>query len=153
MAFNVFISYSSKDLDVVTHIKHMLDNPHIETFLAEYSVDAGESLVGKIYSAIRQSDLFLLMWSSNSQDSEWVAREIELARSENKTIVPIKLDDESELPGVLSDTKYLPYHEEPEKILNWIHTTVFSDAKSKAWEPVIWLIIGAALLWLFTRKA
>ena len=153
MAFNVFISYSSKDLGTVTHIKNMLENPHIETFLAEDSVEPGESLVGKIYAAIKRTDLFLLLWSSNSQDSEWVKREIELARSENKTIVPIKLDDDSELPGMLSDTKYLPYHKEPEKVLDWIHSTVFSDAKSKAWEPVIWLVIGAALLWLFTRKA
>lgn len=152
MAFDIFISYSKKDLDTVTQIKGMLDNPHIETFFAENSVDPGESLVKKIYAAIRKTDLFLLMWSSNSQESEWVAREIELARSENKTIIPIKLDSESKMPGVLSDIKYIPFHESPEKVINWIQTNVFSTAKAKAWEPVVWFLLGAVLLWLLTRK-
>ena len=152
MSFNVFISYSTKDLETVNHIKGMLRNPYIETFFAENSVQPGESLVKKIYSAIKNTDLFLLMWSSNSQESEWVSREIELARSENKTIVPIKLDKKSKLPGILGDIKYIPFHESPEKVLNWIQSTVFSTAKSKSWEPVIWLALGGALLWLLTRK-
>ncbi|MBO1924584.1 toll/interleukin-1 receptor domain-containing protein [Thiomicrorhabdus sp. 6S3-12] len=152
MAFNVFISYSTKDLDTVNHIKGMLENPHIETFFAENSVEPGESLTGKIYPAIKSADLFLLMWSSNSQDSKWVAQEIELAKSENKTIVPIKLDSESKMPIALGDIKYIPFHESPEKVLSWIQTTVFSTAKSKSWEPIVWLVLGAALIWLLSQK-
>jgi len=152
MAFKIFISYSTKDIDTVNHIRGMLDNPNIETFFAENSVEPGESLVDKIYSAIKDTDLFLLMWSSNSWESEWVTREIDLARSEKKTIVPIKLDEESKLPGILSDVKYIPFHESPEKVINWIQTNVFSSANAKAWEPVIWLVLGGALLWLLTRK-
>jgi len=152
MAFNIFISYSTKDLDTVNHIRGMLDNPQIETFFAENSVEPGESLKGKIYPAIKRADLFLLMWSSNSQDSKWVAREIEFAKSENKTIVPIKLDDESKMPVALGDIKYIPFHESPEKVINWIQTTVFSSAKSRSWEPIVWLLLGTVLLWLLSRK-
>lgn len=152
MAFNIFISYSTRDLDTVNHIRAMLNNPHIETFFAENSVEPGESLTGKIYPAIKRTDLFLLMWSSNSQDSKWVAQEIELAKSENKTIVPIKLDDESEMPTALGDIKYIPFHESPEKVLSWIQTTVFNSAKSKGLEPIVWLLLGTVLLWLLSRK-
>jgi hypothetical protein len=152
MPYNIFISYSTKDLGTVEHIKGMLDNPRIETFFAENSVDPGKSLVKKIYPAIKKADLFLLIWSSNSQKSDWVAREIELARSEDKIIVPIKIDKESELPGVLSDIKYIPFHESPEKVINWIQENVFSTAKAKASEPVVWLLLGATLIWLLTRK-
>lgn len=152
MTFSIFISYSTADLEIVHHIRGMINDPHIKTFFAEHSVIPGESLVQKIYGAIRNCDLFLLLWSSNSQNSEWVAREIELARSENKQIVPIKLDAESEIPSVLSDIKYIPYHESPEKVLSWIQNDVFSTAKAKSWDPVICVVLGAVLLWLLTRK-
>jgi len=152
VAFDVFISYSTKDIDVVTHIKDMLANDYVSTFFAEHSVEPGDSLTKKIYAAIRATDLFLLLWSSNSEDSEWVQRELELARSEEKLIVPIKLDESSELPGTISDIKYIPYHEDPRKVPDWINQNVFEKAKAKSNQQIIWLVIGGALLWLATRK-
>lgn len=41
MAFKVFISYSTKDLAKVTHIKNMLEHSSIEVFVAEYSLLPG----------------------------------------------------------------------------------------------------------------
>ena len=152
MAFRIFISYATQDLEIVNQIRDMLRNPYVETFFAEHSVAPGESLLEKIYSAIRDTNLFLLLWSKNSQQSEWVARELELARAESKLIVPIKLDSESILPGTISDIKYIPYHEDPEKVPDWIQKNIFSKAESFPWEPIVLTIIGGAILWLATRE-
>ena len=152
MGFKLFISYSKEDFEIVKHIKGMLSHPLIETFVAEHSVIPGESLAKTIYASIKRCVLFILIWSMNSEESEWVAREIELARSEDKVIVPIKLDENSKLPGILSDIKYLSFYQNPEKVINWIQSNVFGSAQAKSWEPVIWLLIGAALFWLLTQK-
>lgn len=151
MAYELFISYSTKDIAVVDHLKAILNSPSINLFVAEYSVQPSESLNQKIYPAIQNSDLFLLLWSKNSQESPWVAKEIEQAKAFNKTIFPVLLDEEAKIPAVLGDLKYLPAHTDPAQAMQFIQKHVFEKAQKKQNEALLWLTIGGALLWLASK--
>lgn len=44
MAFRVFISYSTDDLQTVNEVKEALENQGVEVFIAEYSVKPSQQL-------------------------------------------------------------------------------------------------------------
>ncbi len=152
MAFKVFISYSTKDLPKVNHIKNMLEHSSIEVFVAEYSLLPGQPLSEKIINAIKSCNLFILLWSSSARDSEWVPQEIGIAKSSVKTILPVVLEPNLSLPGFISNLKYLNVYQNPEKALEWLQTNVFRQAEEQQKnEGLVWLGIGAAVLWLASK--
>jgi TIR domain len=60
MAYNVFISYSTKNLHIVDWARATLAQPGItEVFAAEYSVLPSQVLNAEIIRAIRACDLFV----------------------------------------------------------------------------------------------
>lgn len=153
MAFKVFISYSTNDLPVVNHVRSLLEGSSIEVFVAEYSVDPGEPLPSKIKEAIHSCNLFLLMWSNNSKDSEWVSQEIGIAASCNKNIIPVLLETGLHLPGFINNLKYLNAYKNPEGAMSWLRENVYRQAqeKEKA-DGLVWLGLGAAFVWLASRS-
>ncbi len=149
--YNVFISYSTKDLHVVSKFKEMLSVPVIDVFIAEYSMKPGSKLDEEIIDAIRDCDLFILLWSRNSKKSEWVSQEIGIATTEEKTILPIVLNKGLSLPGFIKNRKYLAAYENPEEAQYFLRKTVFDMAKKhQKKNGLIWLAIGAAFLWLIS---
>ena len=153
MALKIFISYSSKDLSVVNFVRSMLIGSPVEVFIAEYSVAPGQSLSPSIISAIKLCDLFVLLWSKNSEDSQWVPQEIGIATAENKQIIPVVLQSGLKLPGFIGDLKYLDVPKDPQGAFTWLRDNVFAKANAKQQqEAVAWLAIGGALLWLLSRK-
>jgi len=153
LAFNVFISYSTNDIETVDKFRELLNNPIINVFVAEYSVVPGESLNEKIIPAIESCNIFLLLYSKSSQESEWVAKEIELAKAKNKFILPVMLDEEAVLPAYLGDIKYLPAHAKPEDAMQFVSTHISKQAeKTNSNSILVGLLLGGALLWLLTRS-
>lgn len=149
--YNVFISYSTKDLHVVSKFKEMLSVPVIDVFIAEYSMKPGSKLDEEIIDAIRDCDLFILLWSRISKKSEWVSQEIGIATTEEKTILPIVLNKGLSLPGFIKNRKYLAAYENPEEAQYFLRKTVFDMAKKhQKKNGLIWLAIGAAFLWLIS---
>ncbi len=152
MAFKVFISYSTKDLSKVNHIKAMLEHSSIEVFVAEYSLLPGQPLSEKIINAIKSCNLFILLWSNSAKDSEWVPQEIGVAKSSLRTILPVVLEPNLSLPGFISDLKYLNVYQHPEQALEWLQNNVFKQAEEQQKnEGLVWLGIGAAVLWLASK--
>lgn len=153
MAFNVFISYSTSDIETVDQFKAILNNPIINIFVAEYSVKPGESLNEKIIPAIEKCHLFLLLFSKSSQESEWVQKEIEFAKAKNKFILPVLLDDEAVLPPYLGDIKYISAQSKPEETMSIVSTQITKQAKKVHNNSVLLgLLIGGGLLWLASRS-
>lgn len=91
MALKVFISYSTKDIQTVDFVRSILAGAPVEVFVAEYSVAPGTPLSPAIVTAIKQCNLFILLWSHNSRTSEWVPQEIGIAKGRNKQIIPVVL--------------------------------------------------------------
>lgn len=153
MALRVFISYSTKDLQVVNFVKSMLVGSPVEVFIAEYSVSPGQSLSSSIISAIKRCDLFLLLWSTNAKGSEWIPQEIGVAKAENKQIIPVVLHSDLKLPGFIRDLKYLDVPKDPQMAFTWLRDSIFARAnEKKKQEAVAWLALGGALLWLLSRE-
>lgn len=153
MAYKVFISYSTKDFPLVDYVRNLLQHSAVEVFVAEYSVAPGQSLPVKIIAAIKKCNLFILLWSKNSKESEWVPQEIGIATSEKKPILPVMLHQNIPLPGFTSNLKYLPLYKNPDSALGWLRTNVFEQAQKKEQtDGLVWLGIGAAVIWLLSQK-
>lgn len=132
MQYKIFVSYSTYDIDHVELLKQQLKGTSIEVFIAEHSVQASEDLRDKISKAIEECDLFVVLWSQNAQDSNWVSQEIGRADALKKTILPLVLTDGMSLPGFISNLKYLPIFMEPEKALDKAREIIMNSYNKKA---------------------
>lgn len=152
MAYKVFISYSTKDFLTVRHVRRLLTDASIEVYVGEYSALPGTVLDEAIITAIESCDLFILLWSRHSKASEWVPQEIGIATHAKKTIMPIVLEPNLNLPGFIQKLKYLAAYQNPEAALNWVRVNVFERARAKQQQDgLAWLGIGAVVLWLLSR--
>ncbi len=153
MAYKVFISYSTNDFPLVEHVRRLLTNPAVEVFIAEYSVAPGTPLAQNIISAIKTCDLFVLLWSRNSESSEWVPQEIGIARGGDKTILPLVLEDGLGLPGFIKELKYFQAYCNPSDSLTWLQNHIFARAeKQQKINAVALLGLAALVVWLFSQK-
>lgn len=152
MPFKVFISYSTDDFPIVERVRRLLQSEDIEVFVAEYSVEPGERLTSKIEKGIRDSDLFVLLWSRHSKESEWVPQEIGIAKSQGKPIIPVVLESGIEPPGFIGDLKYLKAGADPGESLAWLRKNVLERAAKKQREQAVAVFgIGALVVWLLNR--
>jgi len=104
MAYNVFISYSSKNLHIVDWARSTLAQPGVtEVFAAEYSVLPSHVLNDAIIRAIRGCDLFVLLWSHDARTSDYVPQEIGIAVGCNKTILAVVMEENVPVPGFITN--------------------------------------------------
>lgn len=110
--YDVFLSFASKDEDVVRPIWQELSLNGLRIFWSDETLkeSVGKSFFGVIQNALAQSKHLLLMCSNNSMQSEWVKLEYETFYSEyymrNQStrrliLFPIKNYDFSQLPPFL----------------------------------------------------
>lgn len=93
MNHDVFISYSRKDSETVSRICKLLDVNGLAYWIDITGVLSGDQYKKVIYKAIRTTKVVLFVSSENSNSSKNVVSEICYATSENKIIVPLKIDD------------------------------------------------------------
>jgi hypothetical protein len=74
-----FISYDSADRDKVLARVQMLERFGMEYFQDVLKLDPGDRWEKELYKNIDRCDVFLLFWSQNAKDSEWVMREVDYA--------------------------------------------------------------------------
>lgn len=90
---SVFISYSSKDTEIVNEVVNMLEASGISYWKAPEMIPAGSNYAKEIPRVICECDIFLLIISEDSQRSIWVEKEIDFAINNRKVIVPLKLTE------------------------------------------------------------
>jgi len=147
------VSYSTEDLLLVERVQRVLADASIQVFVAEHSVQPGDSLAARITTAIESCDLFILLWSRGSKESAWVQQEVGMALGRKKPVLPILLTQGLELPGFLSGIKYLRAHQEVEGVLAWLKQNVYERAQAKQrTEGLAWLGIGAAVLLILSSE-
>lgn len=151
MSYSVFISYSTKDLSSVNHVKSLLENYSINVYISEYSTPVGADLTNHIKNNIINCDLFILLWSSNAKNSEWVTQEIALANANNKTIIPVVLEPKVELPIFIKNLKYLDAYTSPQQAFEYLRRYVYESAdKRNKINGLVMLGLGAAIIYLLT---
>lgn len=153
MAFNIFISYSTRDLNVVQALQQRLEAVGSTVYVAEYSTVPGQALSTEIPRAIQACDLFLLVWSASAKSSEWVPQEIGIATAHKKPIMPVVLHPGIELPAFQKDLKYLELYKNPAAAVEWLQHFVAERAKKKQTNEgwALLAITGAILLGLSAK--
>lgn len=91
--YDLFISYSRKDLKEVTALKENLEQhiPGIKCWIDLAGIEGGDDFVERIATAIDNSAIVLFVVSDNSLESKWTKKEVMYALEEKKRVVPVLL--------------------------------------------------------------
>ena len=119
MVHDVFISYSTKDKITADAICHILEENKIKCWIAPRNITSGKPYAEEIIDAITTTKIVVLVFSSNSQASQFVNNEINIAFSKNKPILSFKIDEsmpEGELEYYLKVNHWLEAYPKPEKV-------------------------------------
>lgn len=93
MAHDVFISYSSKDKDSADTVCTILEQKGVPCWMAPRDITPGTDFSEAIIDGIKNSKVFVLIYSSNSNDSKQVIREVDRAVHNGLSIINFRLED------------------------------------------------------------
>lgn len=88
-----FISYSHKDKDFVDLICSELEKRKVKFWIAHRDIKLGDNWAGSIIKAINTAEIMILIFSSHSNISIQVTREIERAISKGVKIIPFRIEN------------------------------------------------------------
>jgi len=93
MARDVFISYSSVDSNAGETVCSVLEQNGITCWIAPRDITPGLDFAEAIIDGIKSSKLFLLVYSSNSNTSKQVIREVDRAVHTGLPVINLRLED------------------------------------------------------------
>jgi TIR domain len=93
MSHDVFISHSAHNREVADDICAALEKTGIRCWVAPRDVRPGRSFPGEITRAIQQSKVMVMVFSSHSNNSEQVLREVQLATDSHLVIIRFRIED------------------------------------------------------------
>jgi len=116
--WNVFLSYRSVDRAWVLNLYDVLRELGHKVFLDQTALKPGDQLVKELQDALKTSQAGILVWTSATQDSDWVQREyqaLERLATERKgfQFVPVRLD-RSEVPLFAQNRIFLDFADYPD---------------------------------------
>jgi hypothetical protein len=89
----LFISYKTGLDDGLTQTAHtirrFLENSAYDVWMDETDLQAGQNWNTQIYEALSKTDIVLLLLSEGASNSDWVRREIDVARGARVHILPV----------------------------------------------------------------
>ena len=88
----VFISHASSDAAIARRVCDELERDGQACWIAPRDVTPGEPYAAEIVRAVQACGVFLILYSEKSNRSDMVMRELELASSQHKRLLPVKLD-------------------------------------------------------------
>jgi hypothetical protein len=94
----VFISHVENDQPVVSNLCQMLYEAHIPTWVYFRDISAGENKDKAILSALKQCSAVIVVVSRDSADSEEVQAEVHRAFYATKTVIPLIIENDIEMP-------------------------------------------------------
>nr|DAP46114.1 MAG TPA: TIR domain [Caudoviricetes sp.] len=93
MNHDVFISYSSQNSKAAQAICHTLEQHKIRCWIAPRDIPSGSEYSDIIDAAIINCKVFIIIFSESSSTSLWVKGELNAAFTEQKYIIPFRIDD------------------------------------------------------------
>lgn len=130
----VFISYSSIEYNIASNVRSILQQNGIECWMAPESIPAGSDYGEEIPTAIENCDAFVLILSENSQNSKWVPKEIDLAITNDKIIIPLHIDNKQLTKSFnfrLTNTQRIEAYEQTSKAFNMLIARVSAISSIK----------------------
>lgn len=109
--FDVFLSHSSKDKDVVRAVAERLRHDGLKVWFDEWEIHAGDNIPAKIEEGLEQSRVLVLFMSANAFGSDWAQLESGTFRfrdplNKERRFVPLRLDD-APIKGTLAQFLYI----------------------------------------------
>ena len=98
MDHDIFISYSSKQKSIADGVCHYLEENGFKCWMAPRDIPGGSQYGELIVEAIKTCKVVVLVFSEAASISKWVKGEINVAFTENKPIMPFRVD-ETEVEG------------------------------------------------------
>jgi hypothetical protein len=116
--WNVFLSYRSVNRAWVLNLYDVLRELGHKVFLDQTALKPGDQLVKELQDALKTSQAGILIWSSATQDSDWVQREYETLENlatdrRGFRFVPVRLD-RSELPLFARNRIFVDFADYPD---------------------------------------
>ena len=93
MPFDVFISYSGHDKLIADAVCAGLEGVGVRCWIAPRDIGSGQTYAGEIIKAIRECRAMVVIFSSHSNSSQQVMREVERAVNAATIIVPFRIED------------------------------------------------------------
>jgi TolB-like protein len=93
MAHDVFISYSSIDKTAADTVCSILEQNGVSCWMAPRDITPGFDFAEAIIDGINSSKLFILVYSSNSNNSKQVIREVDRAVHTGLPVINLRLED------------------------------------------------------------
>jgi hypothetical protein len=93
MAFDAFISYSSKDKTTADAACAALESAGVRRWMAPRDIRAGSEYAAGIIEGIDSCRIMVLIFSSNANASPQIHREIERGVSKGLTIIPFSIEE------------------------------------------------------------
>lgn len=91
--YDLFISYASENKDIADYIVEKIERRGYRCFIAPRDIRTGSEYAVEIIRGISNSTAVLLVFSSKSDRSHYVLREINSAVSRNRPIIPLRIED------------------------------------------------------------
>lgn len=93
MESDVFISYSNKDKNTAEAVCSIMEQNGIRCWIAPRDITPGLPFAEAIINGIKGSRVFVLIYSSNSNNSSQVIKEVDRAVQYKLAIIPLRLED------------------------------------------------------------
>jgi len=103
---DAFISHSSNDMRLAARIERTLEDNGLKVWLDRSEIRLGRLLRNELQTAIRESRVIILLWSTVAAKSRWVAAEVLTGFHLNRFIIACA-SDKTPLPYFLQSTIYL----------------------------------------------
>jgi GTPase SAR1 family protein len=112
-AYDVFLSYSSKDKVVVLPLAEKLKSSGLRVWIDAWEIRAGDNIPAKIEQGLDRSHVLALCMSANAFGSDWTALESQTFRfrdplNTERRFIPLRLDD-AEPKGSLIQFSYVDW--------------------------------------------
>lgn len=91
--YDLFISYATDNKKIADYIVEKIEKKGYKCFIAPRNIRTGSDYAVEIINGISNSTAVLLVFSSKSDKSHYVLREINSAVSRNKPIIPLRIED------------------------------------------------------------
>lgn len=116
---DVFVAYSRKDAEICRRVVIALRQQGLDVFYDQF-IEGGQEWRESIARSIKSCSVFLVLLSSGSVASAQVRKEVNLATTYTKSIVPVMIENvqlDGGLELELSGINFIAYFDNPEKRL------------------------------------
>ncbi len=155
MAYNIFISYSTKDSEMARQFQNSFNNIQgVSVFLSDTCLILGQ-VSADILQKIQTCDIFIVLYSKNSLASNYVQQEIGAAKSQSKLIIPVLLDGEAKPDAMLAGVNYLALYDSSKwsEQFQRLNSFIAKASNTKASNEALGaLILGSMFIYALSKK-